>query len=126
MKNYFFAVAVLSAIPLHLSAQESGWYKAKSTGSAISCSDKNIIAEVHDISLHNPSYSGLNALMAQGGCGVIADTVKFRLLSRIVQQLPAGPQPLANIAVPIASNPNLPPSSEWMMQDDIEPDSQKP
>ncbi|MDY7560223.1 hypothetical protein QN366_01635 [Pseudomonas sp. CCC3.2] len=112
-----FAVAVSAHAN---SGQETGLYHSKSS-EALACSDMAAVPEASDYILHDPANPNLLKIMTQGGCSPISPTVKFDVIKRYTWQIPAGPQQLVQVSIPMINNPSMPHDIEWMMQSDVVP-----
>lgn len=99
-------------------------YIAKPDGTQMTCSDEKITAELHDLlttEADNPGISNgfVQQVYDEGNCSPIA--VKFKVVRRVVLQIPAGPQNLVEIEIPNLVNPTMAPETSWMMASDVEP-----
>ena len=115
MKSVLFLLAVAVAFP----CAAAQLFHAKPKGSDWVCSDKTVIAEIYDLTMHDPNNPQITELAQQGNCTPIL--INFSVIKLETLQVPAGPQKIAEVSIPNTINPAMPPDTGWMMEADIEP-----
>ena len=111
-----FSVAALSAQADTGQGKESFHSK---NNNALACSDMTAVPEASDYILHDPTNPNLLTVMTQGRCSPISPNVKFEVIQQYTWQIPAGPQQLVQISIPMIDSPSMPNDIEWMMKSDV-------